>query len=356
MKFAISNLALTAKDHAHLLPRLRPMGVMGIEIAPGHVWAEESPREVARYRYDVESCGLEIVGLHDLLAGKPHLGLFGDRDTTLRTVDHLERLSAICRDLGGRTLVFGSAGRCRNGMSLEQAWAASEAFFDLLLPRIEDHGTVLCIEPTGDSEADFCVTARECRLLVDHLDHPALGFQLNAKAQVENDDSGHAAFAAVRGRLDHFQANEPGLAAFGTSGRIDHPDCRRHLAAISYKGWVTLCQNAAADNPLAALETSFKQMTDVYLRQDNLSLDNLRLSAGDESARLKLIRETLEHVRPALQDDGGDLELVGMSGDIVRVRMQGACKSCALASQTLGGIRRKLVETLGVPVRVVPVG
>ena len=96
-------------------------------------------------------------------------------------------------------------------------------------------------------------------------------------------------------------------------------------------------------------------MTDVYLRQDNLSLDRLRVTSVAVDSRLDEIRQTLETVRPALQDDGGDIELVGMSGDIVRVKLKGACTSCALASQTLGGIRRKLVDVLGMPVRVVPV-
>ena len=354
MKFAVSNRTLPAGGHDHLLPYLRPMGVGGLDIVPSQIWATLSREEVSPYARAISSCGLEVVGLHDLLDGFDGLGLFGDRETTARTIEHLVTLSAICRDLGGRTLVFGSAGRSRGDLSLEQAWTACEDFLDRLLPKIESHGTVLCIEPTGHSPADFCVTARECRLLVEHVDHPALGTQLNSKAQTENDDSGHAAFAALRGRLDSFHANEPGAVPFGRSGRVDHPDFRRHLAAISYKGWVTLDQAATSD-PLPSLGQSVLVMTDVYLRQDNLSLDRLRVTSVAVDSRLDEIRQTLETVRPALQDDGGDIELVGMSGDIVRVKLKGACTSCALASQTLGGIRRKLVDVLGMPVRVVPV-
>ena len=352
MKFAVSNLALPAFNHSHLLPYLRPMGIAGIEIAPAHTWADLSPHDVVSYRQAVQSSGLEVVGFHDLLAGRPDLGIFTDKETTLRTVDYLEQMSAICRDMGGQTLVFGVAGRHRGDLTLEHAWTICEAFFDLLLPRIEDHGTVLCLEPSGASESDFCITARECRLLAEHLDHSSFGYQLNSKAQVENDDTGHASFAALRGRLNHFHANEPGLVPFGASGRVNHPDCRRHLAAISYKGWVTLVQNAV-DDPLASVAQGFMSLSEIYTRQDNLALDQLRTSDG--SNRLKAVRDTLESVRPALINDGGDIELVEVAGDIIRVRLTGACTTCSLASQTIGGIRRKLVDALGTAVRVVPV-
>ncbi|TCT24250.1 NifU family protein [Thiobaca trueperi] len=67
-----------------------------------------------------------------------------------------------------------------------------------------------------------------------------------------------------------------------------------------------------------------------------------------------LIEAIIASVRPMIQGDGGDIELVAIAGDIIRVRLTGACLHCALAGQTLGGIRRQMVEQLGVPVRVLP--
>jgi len=60
-------------------------------------------------------------------------------------------------------------------------------------------------------------------------------------------------------------------------------------------------------------------------------------------------------VRPAIQADGGDVELVSIEGMRVKVRLSGRCRSCALAMQTLGGIRRKLMLALNEPVLVAPV-
>jgi len=54
---------------------------------------------------------------------------------------------------------------------------------------------------------------------------------------------------------------------------------------------------------------------------------------------------TLGRVRPYLQIDGGDVELVKISPDgIVEVRLVGACASCPMSIMTLrGGIERALM-------------
>jgi NifU-like protein len=67
------------------------------------------------------------------------------------------------------------------------------------------------------------------------------------------------------------------------------------------------------------------------------------------------IESALEDLRPRLKADGGDCCLVGVEGDMVRVRMSGACVGCQLASMTVAGVRMRLIEKLGFPVKVVPV-
>lgn len=75
----------------------------------------------------------------------------------------------------------------------------------------------------------------------------------------------------------------------------------------------------------------------------------------DTPERLAAIEAALTELRPRLQADGGDCCLVGVEGDVVRVRMSGACAGCQLASMTVLGVRMKLIEKLGFPVKVVPV-
>ena len=47
------------------------------------------------------------------------------------------------------------------------------------------------------------------------------------------------------------------------------------------------------------------------------------------------VKKVLEKVRPMLQADGGDVEYGGMEGDVVKVRLKGACGGCPMATMTL---------------------
>ncbi len=59
---------------------------------------------------------------------------------------------------------------------------------------------------------------------------------------------------------------------------------------------------------------------------------------------MEQIEKALGDVRPALQADGGDIELVGVTDDgIVQVRLQGACAGCPMSQMTLTqGVERHL--------------
>jgi len=57
------------------------------------------------------------------------------------------------------------------------------------------------------------------------------------------------------------------------------------------------------------------------------------------------IKAKLEEIRKMLQADGGDLELVGIDGKTVKLRLKGACGGCPHAVMTLKqGIERMLRE------------
>jgi Fe-S cluster biogenesis protein NfuA len=50
----------------------------------------------------------------------------------------------------------------------------------------------------------------------------------------------------------------------------------------------------------------------------------------------KKVTEVLDTVRPMLQRDGGDVELIGVTDDgIVQVRLKGACHGCPMSQMTL---------------------
>ncbi len=60
------------------------------------------------------------------------------------------------------------------------------------------------------------------------------------------------------------------------------------------------------------------------------------------------VKKVLEKVRPYLQQDGGDVEVINVTDDnIVEVRLLGACKGCPMSMMTLrAGIERIIMLEL----------
>jgi Fe-S cluster biogenesis protein NfuA len=57
------------------------------------------------------------------------------------------------------------------------------------------------------------------------------------------------------------------------------------------------------------------------------------------------VEKALEFIRPALQADGGDIELVDVVDGVVKVRLRGACGGCPMSQMTLKmGVERVLKE------------
>ena len=65
------------------------------------------------------------------------------------------------------------------------------------------------------------------------------------------------------------------------------------------------------------------------------------------------VAEVMETIRPMLQADGGDIELVDVVDGVVSVRLKGACAGCPASQMTLSmGVERKLKEEIPEVVRV----
>ncbi|WP_334109923.1 NifU family protein [Thermodesulfitimonas autotrophica] len=59
------------------------------------------------------------------------------------------------------------------------------------------------------------------------------------------------------------------------------------------------------------------------------------------------VEAVLAQIRPYLQRDGGDVELVAVEEGIVKVRLKGACGGCPMATMTLKqGIERTLKQAV----------
>jgi Fe-S cluster biogenesis protein NfuA len=61
----------------------------------------------------------------------------------------------------------------------------------------------------------------------------------------------------------------------------------------------------------------------------------------------KKVQAALDEIRPQIQMDGGDVELVAVEGSTVKVRLVGHCAGCPMSQMTLkNGIEAHLKETV----------
>lgn len=264
---AISNIALPAFDHTKYFYTLAELGLSGIEIAPSRVWEQTwhglSADQVSTYRKALEAAGLNAVGLHSLFFDQPHLGLFKNPEMRANSLEFLTHLSMVCRDLGGKTLVWGG-GRKRGKVPLGEALMETVEFMGELAQRISDHGTVFCFEPLGPDSTDFINSALEAKAITDKVNHPALAIQLDAKALFQNNEVNADLFATVQDQLVHFHANEPDLGILGSSGEIDHTTMGGLLRMIGYEDYVSIEQRQLEKEPIKNIAKSVEIIKSSY--------------------------------------------------------------------------------------------
>lgn len=278
MRFAVCNLALPAFDHLDWLPRLVEHGVSGLEVAPYRTFAElpgTVPTRVAsRYRSKVDAAGLSVIGLRAVTRGPLNVEELAIGPHRRQHLAELTMLSALCRDLGGRTLSLEA--RHRGTFLANSAQLVLSEFLETLLPKIEPHGTRLCIAPLAPGDGDVCVTANDCNDLILAMDHPALALDFGTAALGAHGRVRHTTFALAQGQMELFHVDEPGRDLVGhPSSAIDHADFRLHLLGCEYAGWVSMVQKMPADSDgVDALERGLSFVASTYFpRAEPLRLD-----------------------------------------------------------------------------------
>jgi sugar phosphate isomerase/epimerase len=244
VKFAICNETFRHHDFAGTCAEAARHGYTGLEIAPftlGKV-ADLSEADAARIGRTVRDHGLEVVGLHWLLAKTEGYHLT-DPDPAIheRTFQYAIHLARLCSAMGGSIMVWGSPQQ----RSLAPEWNRSHAedrfvdFFQRLSPHLAQAGVTIAFEFLGPSETNFINTAAETIRLLEKIDSPQVRLHLDVKAM--SSDS-RPIPEIVRDSLPwtaHFHANDPNLRGPGM-GEVDFPPIARELIAGGYKGWVSV--------------------------------------------------------------------------------------------------------------------
>ncbi len=56
------------------------------------------------------------------------------------------------------------------------------------------------------------------------------------------------------------------------------------------------------------------------------------------------VKATIDAIRPILQGHGGGIEFVGLEGNVVKVRLMGACSGCPVSQRTLKDVVEKSLK------------
>src|SRR5262245_17744116 len=152
MRFAICNETFQDWPFDKAFAFAAELGYTGLEIAPFTVNVNAydiSPAQRTAVRQQADRAGLEIVGLHWLLAKTNGYYLTTPDDEIRRkTADYLNELARLCRDLGGHLMVLGSPLQ-RNllpGVSHDQAMELAADCLRQVMPTLEECGVTLAVE------------------------------------------------------------------------------------------------------------------------------------------------------------------------------------------------------------------
>lgn len=245
MRFAICNETFEGWDHERVCRFVAQVGYQGLEIAPYTLAPRITDVSADRrktLRKQAEDNGLEIIGLHWLLAKTEGFQVTSpDPKVRQETARYLAELARCCRDLGGRILVFGSPAQRRipPGHNLAQATEFALETFRMALPAIADANVQLCLEPLTTAETDFLTTCGEGARLLERLDHPACRLHLDVKAMASETIPTPDLIRAHARQIGHFHGNDPNKRGPGF-GATDFVPIFAALKEVGYTGWVSV--------------------------------------------------------------------------------------------------------------------
>ena len=267
MKLAVSNIAWGADDLPGHLTLARELGCDGVELAASLIWPEPAEATAAQrkdLRARLSGSGLELVGLHALLFTRPELTLFESPEKRAATRDYLRRMFELCRDLGGRTLVFGSPKSRRRGELPEpEAFAVAADFFRASAEDARPFGVFLLIEPLSPMETDFIRSSKDGAALVARVGHPHFRLELDGRALAETGED-YGVFSKYHDILMHVQTSDPGLTVPGSAG-VDHAPIGAALRASGYDRFVSLEMRRDPNDADGAMRRGVQALREHYL-------------------------------------------------------------------------------------------
>lgn len=245
MRFAICNELFERWPFDRMCRSSKEAGYDGVELAPFTLApriTDLTREHRSTLRKQAADAGVEIIGLHWLLAGTQDLYLTSaDSAVRSHTADYLVALAEACRDLGGSLMVFGSPKQrsLLPGVSTGQAFDWAAETFRRVMPAVADHGVAVCMEPLSPAETDFINTCDEGASLVAAVNHPNFLLHLDVKAMCSERTPMVDLIERYAPMTGHFHANDANLRGPGF-GDVDFVPIFRALHDAGYDRWVSV--------------------------------------------------------------------------------------------------------------------
>lgn len=245
MKFAVCNELFEGWDFDRVCRFVKSAGYDGIEVAPFTLApriTDLSTGQIAALRGQADDAGVEILGLHWLLAKTEGMHLTSpDPEVRNGLSAYLVALARACRGLGGHLMVFGSPKQrsLTAGVDPGQAFAWAADLFRGVMPAVSDLGVTICMEPLSTAETDFITTCEDGARLVEAVGHPNFVLHLDVKAMSSEPTPVPDLVATYGSVAGHFHANDANLRGPGF-GDTDFVPIFRALRASGYDKWVSV--------------------------------------------------------------------------------------------------------------------
>ena len=245
MRFALCNELFERWDFDKMCRFVKNAGYEGLELAPFTLAPRITGLDRSRREELLSAAtdtGLEIIGLHWLLAGTDGLYLTSpDAAVRARTADYLVALAEATRDLGGDLMVFGSPKQrsLLPGVTQPQAFDWAVETFRRAMPGVSACGVTICMEPLSPAETDFINTCEDAVRLMSAVDHRNFVLHLDVKAMSSEQTPMLELIRRYAPAAGHFHANDANLRGPGF-GDIDFVPIFRELTAAGYDRWVSV--------------------------------------------------------------------------------------------------------------------
>ncbi len=245
MKYALCQELFEDRSWDDQCKTMARLGYAGAEIAPFAICAHPrdlQPGDRHRIRETAENHGVEVLGLHWLLAKTSGFHLTAD-DPRIRaaTADYLALLADLCADLGGAIMVFGSPAQrsLREGLSREEGIERAVETFKACMPRLGERGVTLCLEPLTTKETNFINTCADAAEIIERVNHPAIALHQDVKAMLGEGVPLPELIHQFQSITKHFHVNDSNLLGPGM-GETDYLPIFRALRETRYSGWISV--------------------------------------------------------------------------------------------------------------------